>query len=165
MSVEVFKAACRYRRNRELIPFDELVNTPSDLIEVTFDYNQSKSTGPSRTWKEVQAELIKINGHWTDIKERGEDMSWWVQHTALWINDSHKDEDIFMPSDWAKKKETSSKNKESTSSKPNGAACKGKGTALSWWSDEDDLDDDDHFMPSDWAKKASSTKGKRVAKP
>jgi hypothetical protein len=70
MSVEVFKEACRYRRNRELVPFDELVNTPSDLIEVTFDYNQTKSTGPSRTWKEVQAELIKINGHWTDIKER-----------------------------------------------------------------------------------------------
>jgi hypothetical protein len=92
-------------------------------------------------------------------------MSWWVQHTALWINDSHKDEDIFMPSDWAKKKEASSKSKESTSSKPNGAACKGKGTAPSWWSDEDDLDDDDHFMPSDWAKKTSSTKGKRVAKP
>jgi hypothetical protein len=165
MSVEVFKAACRYRRNRELVPFDELVYTPSDLIEVTFDYNQSKSTGPSCTWKEVQAELIKINGHWTDIKERGEDMSWWVQHTALWINDSHKDEDIFMPNDWAKKKGASSKSKKSTSSKPKGGACKGKGTAPSWWSDEDDLDDDDHFMPSDWAKKASSTKGKRVVKP
>jgi hypothetical protein len=47
---------------------------------------------------------IQINGHWTDLKERGEDMSWWVQHTAFWINNSHKDEDIFMPSDWAKKK-------------------------------------------------------------
>jgi hypothetical protein len=70
-----------------------------------------------------------------------------------------------MPSDWANKKGASSKSKESTSSKPKGAACKGKGTAPSWWSDEDDLDDDDHFMPSDWAKKASSTKGKRVAKP
>jgi hypothetical protein len=92
-------------------------------------------------------------------------MSWWIQHTALWINDSHKDEDIFMPSDWAKKKGASSKSKESTSSKPNGAACNGKGPAPSWFDDEDDLDDDDHFMPSDWAKKASSTKGKRVAKP
>jgi hypothetical protein len=91
-------------------------------------------------------------------------MSWWVQHTALWINDSHKDEDIFMPSDWAKKKGASSKSKESTSSKPKGAACKGKGTAPSWLSDVDDLDDDDHFMPTDLAKKSSSTKGKRVAK-
>jgi hypothetical protein len=35
-------------------------------------------------------------------------MSWWVQHTALWINNSHKDEDIFMSSDWAKKKGASS---------------------------------------------------------
>jgi hypothetical protein len=88
-------------------------------------------------------------------------MSWWIRHTALWINDSHKDEDIFMPSDWAKKKGASSKSKESTSSKPNGAACKGKGTAPLKF----DKDDDDDFMPSDWAKKASSTKGKRVAKP
>jgi hypothetical protein len=88
-------------------------------------------------------------------------MSWWVQHTALWINDSHKDEDIFMPSDWAKKKGASSKSKESTSSKPKGAACKGKGTAPLKF----DKDDDNDFMPSDWAKKASSTKGKRVAKP
>jgi hypothetical protein len=69
-----------------------------------------------------------------------------------------------MSSDWAKKKGASSKSKESTSSKPKGAACKGKGPAPSWFDDEDDLDDD-HFMPSDWAKKASSTKGKRVAKP
>jgi hypothetical protein len=92
-------------------------------------------------------------------------MSWWVQHTALWINDSHKDEDIFMPSDLAKKKGASSKSKESTSSKPKGAACKGKETASSWLSNVDDLDDDDHFMPSDSAKKSSSTKGKRVAKP
>jgi hypothetical protein len=71
----------------------------------------------------------------------------------------HSDEDIFMPSDWAKKKGTSSKSKESTSSKPNGAACKGKGTTPL------KFDKDDDFMPSDWAKKASSTKGKRVAKP
>jgi hypothetical protein len=70
-----------------------------------------------------------------------------------------------MPNDWAKKKGASSKSKESISSKPKGAAYKGKGTAPSWWSDEDDLDDDHHFMPSDWAKKASSIKGKRVAKP
>jgi hypothetical protein len=86
-------------------------------------------------------------------------MSWWVQHTALWINDSHKDEDIFMPSDCTKKKEASSKSKESTSSKPKGAACKGKETAPSWLSDVDDLDDDDHFMPSDWAKKIFFNKG------
>jgi hypothetical protein len=69
-----------------------------------------------------------------------------------------------MPNDWAKKKGASLKSKESTSSKPKDAACKGKGTAPSWLSNEDDLDDD-HFMPSDWAKKASSTKGRRVAKP
>jgi hypothetical protein len=158
MSVEVFKAAYRFRRNSEQVPFDELINSPSLLIEVTYDYNRRKSIGPSRTWKEVQAELIKINRHWTDIKERGEDMSWWIQHTALWINDIHKEEDIFMPSDWAKKG-ASSKRKEATSSKPKGAACKGKGPAPSKFGDDDD------FMPSDWAKKASSTKGKRVAKP
>jgi hypothetical protein len=81
-------------------------------------------------------------------------MSWWVQHIALWINDNHKDEDIFMPSDWAKKKGASSKSKESTSSKPNGAACKGKGTAPLKF----DKDDDD-FMPSDWAKKSFFNKG------
>jgi aryl carrier-like protein len=34
MSVEVFKAACRFRKNGELVPFDELVNSPSLLIEV-----------------------------------------------------------------------------------------------------------------------------------
>jgi hypothetical protein len=160
MSVEIFKAACRFRRNGEQVLFDELVNSPSILIEVTTDYNRRKSTGLSRTWKEVQAKLIKINGHWTDIKERREDMSWWIQHTALWINDSHKEEDIFMPSDWTKKG-ASSKSKEAASSKPRGAACKGKGPAASKFDD----DDDDDFMPSDWAKKASSTKGKRVAKP
>jgi hypothetical protein len=82
-SVEVFKAACKFRRNGEQVPFEELVNSPSLLLEVATDYNRRKSTGPSRTWKEVQAELIKINGHWTDIKERGEDMSWWIKHTAL----------------------------------------------------------------------------------
>jgi hypothetical protein len=84
-------------------------------------------------------------------------MSWWIQHTALWINDSHKEEDIFMPSDWTKKG-ASSKSKEDASSKPKGAACKGKRPAPSKF-------DDDDFMPSDWAKKASSTKGKRVVKP
>jgi hypothetical protein len=143
MSIEVFKAACRFRRNGEQVSFDGLVNSPSLLIEVIYDYNRRKSTGPSRTWKEVQAELIKINGHWTDIKERGEDMSWWIQHTALWINDSHKEEDIFMPSDWAKKG-ASSKSKEAASSKPKGAACKSKGPAPSKFDD-----DDDNFMPSD----------------
>jgi hypothetical protein len=76
MSVEVSKAAYRFRRNGEQVPFDELVNSPSLLLEVTTDYDRRKSTGPSRTWKEVQAELIKINGHCTNIKERGEDMSW-----------------------------------------------------------------------------------------
>jgi hypothetical protein len=88
-------------------------------------------------------------------------MSWWIQHTMLWINDNHKEEDIFMPRDWSKKG-ASSKSKEATSSKPNGAACKGKRPAPSKF---DDNDDDDDFMPSDWAKKASSTKGKRLAKP
>jgi hypothetical protein len=66
-----------------------------------------------------------------------------------------------MPNDWAKKKGASSKSKECTSSKPKGAACKGKGTSPLKF----DKDDNDDFMPSDWAKKTSSTKGKRVAKP
>jgi hypothetical protein len=160
MSVEVFKAAYKFRRNGEQVPFEELVNSPSLLLEVATDYNRRKSTSPSRTWKEVQTELIKINGHWTYIKERGEDMSWWIKHTALWINDSHKEEDIFMLSTKAKKG-ASSKRKEVASSKPKGAACKGKGPAASKL---DDGDDDD-FMPSNWANKSSSTKGKRVAKP
>jgi hypothetical protein len=47
------------------------INT-SATSKVTYDYNRRKSTGPSRTSKEVQAELIKINGHCTDIKEREE---------------------------------------------------------------------------------------------
>jgi hypothetical protein len=157
MSVEVFKAACKFRRNSEQVPFEELVNNPNILLEVATDYNQRKSTGPSRTWKEVQAKLIKINGHWADLKKRGEYMSWWIKHTVLWINDSHKEEDIFMPSTKAKKA-TSSKSKEVASSKPKDAACKGKGPAAS------KIDDHD-FMPSTWANKASSTKAKRVAKP
>jgi hypothetical protein len=78
---------------------------------------------------------------------------------VLWINDSHKDEDIFMSSDWAKKKGASSKSKESTSSKPKGDACKGKGPAPGRFDDDDDLNDDDHFMPSDWAKKSFFNKG------
>jgi hypothetical protein len=52
---------------------------------------------------------------------------WWVQHTALWINNSHKDKDIFMPSDWAKKKGASSKSKQSTSSKTKGRRHPGAG--------------------------------------
>jgi hypothetical protein len=40
MSVEVFKAACRFRRNGEQVPFDKLVNSPSVLLEVTTDYNR-----------------------------------------------------------------------------------------------------------------------------
>jgi hypothetical protein len=92
------------------------------------------------------------------IFQRGEDMSWWIQHTALWINDSHK-EDIFMPCNWAKKG-ASSKSKEAASSKPQGAACKGNRPAVSKFDDNND-----DFMPSNWANKASSTKGKRVAKP
>jgi hypothetical protein len=31
MSVEVFQAACRFRRSGELVLFDELVNSPSLL--------------------------------------------------------------------------------------------------------------------------------------
>jgi hypothetical protein len=87
-------------------------------------------------------------------------MSWWIKYTALWINDSHKVEDIFIPSTKAKKG-ASSKSKEVGSSKSKGAACKGKGLGASKFDD----DDDDDFMPSNWANKASSTKGKRVAKP
>jgi hypothetical protein len=93
------------------------------------------------------------------LKERGEDMSWWIQHTALWINDSHKDEDIFMSSPKAKKA-TSSKCKEAASSKPKGGACKGKGPATSKFEN-----DNDDFMPTTKANKATSTKGKRIAKP
>jgi hypothetical protein len=87
-------------------------------------------------------------------------MSWWIQHTALWINDNHKDDDIFMPSTKAKK-DASSKDKEAASSKPKGGACKGKGPATSKIGDNDD----DDFMPTTKANKAPSTKGKRVAKP
>jgi hypothetical protein len=85
-------------------------------------------------------------------------MSWWIQHTVLWINDSHKDEDIFMPSLKAKKA-ASSKSKKAASSKPKGGACKGKGPATSKNNDDDD------FMPTTKANKATSTKGKRVTKP
>jgi hypothetical protein len=92
------------------------------------------------------------------LKVRGEDMSWWIQHTALWINDNHKDEDIFIPSPKAKKA-TSSKSKEAASSKPKGGSCTGKGPATS------KFDDDDDFMPSTKANKVASTKGKRVARP
>jgi hypothetical protein len=67
-------------------------------------------------------------------------MSWWIKYTALWINDSHKEEDIFMSSSKAKKG-ASSKSREVGSSKPKGAACKGKGPATS------KFDDDDDFMP------------------
>jgi hypothetical protein len=78
-------------------------------------------------------------------------MSWWIKHTALWINDSHKEEDIFMPStkELQAKKGASSKSKEAASLKPKGAACKGKGPAASKFDD----DDDDDFMPSNWANK------------
>jgi hypothetical protein len=57
------------------------------------------------------------------------------------------------------KKGASSKSKEVGSSKPKGTACKGKGPAAS------KFDDDNDFMPSNLVNKASSTKGKRVAKP
>jgi hypothetical protein len=86
-------------------------------------------------------------------------MSWWIKHPALWINDSHKDDDIFMPSTKVKKA-ASSEGKEAASSKPKGDACKGKGPATSKIDD-----DDDYFMPSTKANKAASTKGKSVAKP
>jgi hypothetical protein len=157
MSIQVFNAACQFRRNDELVPFQELVNSPNLLLEVSSDYNRRTTICPSRPWKEVQAEFIMINGHWTDLIERGEDVSWWIQHTALCINDSHKDEDIFMSSTKAKKA-ASSKGKETASSNPKGGACKGKGPAMS------KIDDDD-FMPTTKANKATSTKGKRVAKP
>jgi hypothetical protein len=103
MFIQLFLAACQFRRNNELVLFQELVNTPSLLLEVATNFNQKKTTCPSRTWKEVHAELIKINSHWKDLIEIGEDMSWWIKHPALWINNSHKDEDIFMPSTKVKK--------------------------------------------------------------
>jgi hypothetical protein len=84
-------------------------------------------------------------------------MSWWIKHPTLWINDNHKDEDIFMPSTKAKKG-APSKGKEAASSKPKGGACKGKVPATS------KIDDDD-FMPTTKANKSASTKGKIVAKP
>jgi hypothetical protein len=86
-------------------------------------------------------------------------MSWWIKHPVLWINDNHKNEDIFIPSTKAKKV-ASSKGKQAASSKPKGGACKGKGPATSKIDD-----DDDDFMPTTKAMKAASTKGKRVAKP
>jgi hypothetical protein len=70
MSIQLFKAACQFRRNDELVPFEELVNSPNLLLEVAIDYNRRKMAGPSRTWKEVQSELTKISTHWTDLKER-----------------------------------------------------------------------------------------------
>jgi hypothetical protein len=87
-------------------------------------------------------------------------MSWWIKHPILWINDSHKDEDIFMPSTKANKA-ASAKGKEDALSKPKGGACKGKGPTTS---KIDDDNDDDDFMTTTKANKAASTKGKRVAK-
>jgi hypothetical protein len=92
-------------------------------------------------------------------------MSWWMKYPAPWINDSHKNKDIFMPSTKAKKaasskgkEATPSKPKEAASSKAKSSACKGKGPTIS------KIDDDkDEFMSSTMAKKAPSTKGKRVA--
>jgi hypothetical protein len=107
--------------------------------------------------KEVHEEPLKINGYWTDFIERGEDMSWRIQHTPLWINDRNHDEGIFMPSTKANKAALL-KGKEVASSKAKGGSCKGKGHATSKIDD-----DDDDFMPSTEAKKAASTKGKRVA--
>jgi hypothetical protein len=78
---------------------------------------------------------------WSFTTHQGENMSFWIRHPALWINDNHKDEDIFMPSTKAKKP-ASSKTKEATSSKPKDGACKGKGPATS------KFDDDDEFMSS-----------------
>jgi hypothetical protein len=100
-----------------------------------------------------------ISGHWTDLIKRGEDMSWWIKHLALWINDGHKDEGIFMPSTKAKKA-ASSKGKEVASSNPKGGAYKGKGPATL---KIDDNDED--FMPTTKAMKPASTNGKRVDKP
>jgi hypothetical protein len=62
MSVEVFKADCRFRRNGEQVPFNELVNSPSLLLEVTTDYNRRKSRpishleeGLGRTYQDQRA--------------------------------------------------------------------------------------------------------------
>jgi hypothetical protein len=41
-------------------------------------------------------------------------MSWWIQRTPLWINDSHHNGDIFMPSTKTKKA-ASLKGKEAAS--------------------------------------------------
>jgi hypothetical protein len=121
-----FKAACQFRRNDELVPLEKLVNTSTLLLNVPTYYNRRKTAGPTCTWKEVQAELIKINKHW--LKEREEDMSFWIQHTEFWINDSHKNEYIFMASPKAKKA-ASSKSKEVASSIAKSGACKDRGPA------------------------------------
>jgi hypothetical protein len=62
MSVEVFKTAYRFRRNGELVPFDELVKSLSLLIEVTYDYNRRKSTAHLAPRRRSRQNLSRSTG-------------------------------------------------------------------------------------------------------
>jgi hypothetical protein len=67
MSVFLLRYTIEFRRNNSIVPFEELGNSPPLLLEITTGFNK---TWPSRTWKEVQQELLRLRRRWDRVLQK-----------------------------------------------------------------------------------------------
>ena len=138
MSVALLECATNFRRDNDIVPFEELLSSDTLLTEV--GRGVCRKGWSWRTPDELWQELIRMHARWKKQKFRNEDERASAARCPFtWIEESEDEDDLFMPS-----------------SKPKSvASSKGKSAASS--------EDDDDFMPSSKAKRATSSKGKKDA--
>jgi hypothetical protein len=67
MYVFLLQYTIEFRRNNGIVPFEELGNGPPLLLEIATRFNK---TWPSRIWKEVQQELLRLRRRWDRVLQK-----------------------------------------------------------------------------------------------
>ena len=131
MAKRLLELAAEFKVDNKLVPWDELISYPPHLGELSASL--TRKGWPSRTWKEVREELLRLHARWkkkVPTFKTEDDMRWAVSHPWEWVEESEDEDDIFMPPSSKGKGAASSKGKGAASSKGKGAASsKGKGAA------------------------------------
>ena len=126
MSERLLRLAANFEVDNKIVPWEELISHPPHLLEIAA---QLRRTGwPSRTWKGVQQELLRLHARWEKKKptyKTEAHLRYAGSNPSSWAEESEDDDDIFMPSE-ASKRAASSKGKGEASSKGKGVASRVK---------------------------------------
>ena len=152
MSQCLLRLAANFKIDNTIVPWDELIS--SDTLMNELGHALSRCGWPSRTFEEIQKELLRLHERWKKIEHKSEpELKFAAKHTFLWTDDSGDEDDIFMPllpgsASSKGKTSASSKGKSSASSKGKSyASSKGKSSPSSnGKSSASTEDDDDAFM-------------------